>query len=114
MTDQETPAPDPNPPIPATAEIFRQAMARSAAIHQRSIDDMQRHTDEMHNHLRAVTHQRAQSLQIPDFDLVRRALLLDPGFWAETVARAVDVLQQCGAPPTDTEHTNESEEKPGT
>lgn len=103
--------PDPAPPQPdspaqspllSTAEIFRQAMTQNAEIHQRALDDMQRRTDEMHEHLSALTHQRVQALQIPNFQLVHRASVLDADFWSDTVRRAIVVLQQHGEFPSET------------
>lgn len=108
MSNQD-PAPQPPPSLPTTAEIFRQALAQNAQIHQRALDEMQRHTDEMHEQLRSLTTQRVQALQMPHFSLVRRATELDDGFWDETVNRAIVVLQQHGEFPAEPERDNGSD-----
>lgn len=92
----------PNNPLPLTAEIFRRALEQNAAIHQRSLADMQRHTDEVHDQLKRVTTQRIQAMQLVDFHYVYRAASLSPDFWENTVGAAKDVLRQHGElPPED-------------
>lgn len=105
------PDPTPQPPsLPTTAEIFRQALAQNAAIHQRALDEMQRHTDEVHTQLRALTQQRVQAMQLSEFPLVLRATQLEDGFWDEIVNRAIVVLKQHGEFPAEQEHDNGHQE----
>jgi hypothetical protein len=63
----------------------------------------------MHEQLRSLTTQRVQSLQMPNFKLVKRAAELQDDFWDDTVNRAIVVLQQHGEFPAEQEHNNGSD-----
>lgn len=100
---------EPSASLPTAAEIFRQALEQNAELHKRALEDMQRHTNDVRTQLQLLTNQRMQSLQMPNFGLVRRAVELQPAFWNETVNRAITVLQQHGEFPAEEEPSNESD-----
>lgn len=111
----ETNEPQNPPPAATTSEIiFRNAIMQNQAIHARALQDIQRHTDDIHEQLRAVTQQHVEQLHLPDFPTVRAAARVDPAFWPDTVARAVVVLQQRGLLPSPPEPPDATENPPAT
>lgn len=105
MADDNQEVQDAQVPPSTTAEIFQQALKQNAEIQQRSLDEMRRHTDEVHRQLASLTTQHVRGLQLEGFDVVKAAAQLDRDFWDETIKRATVVLQQHGVLPTvDQEH----------
>lgn len=99
-----------------TQEIFRQAIAKNAEIHESAMANMQRQTDEVHTQLRMITNHAMSGMMLGDFAYVNSAARLSPEFWAETVARAKVVLQQAGVLPPDAPgpaNENSGEPQPG-
>jgi hypothetical protein len=109
QTSSEQPAPPPPPDMSSSAAIFRQALAQNAEIHRRALNELQQYTDDVHAQLRQMTSNRIQALQVQNFQLVRRAAVLDPDFWEDTVNRAIGVLQQHGEFPADPEPADEED-----
>lgn len=99
--------------LPSTAEeIFRNAIAQNAMIHARSLEDIQRHTDEVHAQLRSATQSALRRMQLPEFSFVHRAMQLEEDFWSDTVARAKDVLREHDELPAEDE-TDQPEPEDG-
>jgi len=80
--------------LPTAASILRQAQQRHVETHNKALEEMRRHTDEMCAKLRVVANSHLKPTQLPGFDVVQQAATADPSFWEDTVERANAVIMQ--------------------
>lgn len=77
---------------PTAEAIVRGAIAQANAAHLTSLADMQRHTEEVHAQLRALTNQHVRGTPLLESSAVYEAARLDTTFWPEVVKRAREVI----------------------
>ena len=85
--------------LPPAVEIFRGAIERSSALHAQALQDMQQRSVDMHAQLSSLTQQRIDSLSLPQFAYVQRAMQLNEEFWPGVVASAEQILREHGELP---------------
>jgi len=75
------------------ADIFRQAMERSAEINRQSLDDIRRRSDETFAALGSITDQHIMSRMVPGMPFIVQASRLDPEYQQRILNEAMTVLR---------------------